>query len=54
MSHLKEQIAARTYRVDAQAVAREMLFKMRMMAAIRNQQPQPQQPHSGPIAPSPE
>jgi len=37
VSHLKEQIAARTYRVDAQAVAREMLFKMRMMAAIREE-----------------
>ncbi|MFL5892298.1 MAG: flagellar biosynthesis anti-sigma factor FlgM [Solirubrobacterales bacterium] len=35
VTQLKEQIATRTYRVDAQAVAREMLFKMRMMALLR-------------------
>lgn len=35
MSHLKEQIASRTYHVDSRAVAREMLFKMRMMALVR-------------------
>jgi anti-sigma28 factor (negative regulator of flagellin synthesis) len=32
---LKEQIVTRTYRVDSRAVAREMLFKMRMMAIVR-------------------
>lgn len=32
---LKEQISARTYRIDSRAVAREMLFKMRMMAILR-------------------
>ena len=37
MSHLKNQIASRTYRVDSRAVAREMLFKIRMMAAVREQ-----------------
>jgi hypothetical protein len=37
MSHLKEQIASRTYHVDSRAVAREMLFKMRMMAVVRDQ-----------------
>jgi anti-sigma28 factor (negative regulator of flagellin synthesis) len=35
VTRLKEQIATRTYRVDSRAVAREMLFKMRMMAIIR-------------------
>ena len=35
MSQLKQRIAARTYRVDSQAVAREMLFKLRMMALFR-------------------
>lgn len=38
MSHLKEQIASRTYRVDSRAVAREMLFKLRMMALVREAQ----------------
>jgi anti-sigma28 factor (negative regulator of flagellin synthesis) len=38
VTQLKRQIAARTYRVDSQAVAREMLFKLRMMALLRNQQ----------------
>ena len=33
--HLKEQIASRTYRIDSRAVAREMLFKMRMLALVR-------------------
>jgi hypothetical protein len=36
VSQLKQQIAARTYRVDSQAVAREMLFKLRMMALLRD------------------
>ena len=36
VSHIKEQIASRTYRVDSHAVAREMLFKMRMMALVRS------------------
>jgi anti-sigma28 factor (negative regulator of flagellin synthesis) len=35
VTRLKEQIATRTYRVDSRAVAREMLFKMRMMALVR-------------------
>jgi hypothetical protein len=35
VNHLKEQIASRAYRVDSRAVAREMLFKMRMMAVVR-------------------
>jgi anti-sigma28 factor (negative regulator of flagellin synthesis) len=35
VSQLKQQIASRTYRVDSRAVAREMLFKMRMMAIVR-------------------
>jgi hypothetical protein len=34
MSRLKEQIAARKYRVDSRAVAHEMLFKMRMQALV--------------------
>jgi anti-sigma-28 factor FlgM len=38
VTQLKRQIAARTYRVDSQAVAREMLFKLRMMALLRSQQ----------------
>ena len=38
VSHIKEQIASRTYRVDSHAVAREMLFKMRMMALVREAQ----------------
>jgi len=38
VTQLKEQIATRTYRVDSQAVAREMLFKMRMMALLRGAQ----------------
>ena len=37
VTRLKEQIAARQYRVDSRAVAREMLFKMRMMALVRAQ-----------------
>lgn len=37
VTHLKEQIASRTYRVDSRAVAREMLFKMRMMRLAREQ-----------------
>jgi hypothetical protein len=51
VTQLKEQIATRTYRVDSQAVAREMLFKMRMMALLRNLQRH--QPVSGAEAPSP-
>jgi anti-sigma28 factor (negative regulator of flagellin synthesis) len=39
---LKEQISARTYRIDSRAVAREMLFKMRMMAILRDQPRQTQ------------
>ena len=35
VSQLKQQITARTYRIDAQAVAREMLFKLRMVALLR-------------------
>jgi hypothetical protein len=31
MTRLKEQIARHTYQVDAQAVAREILFKVRMI-----------------------
>lgn len=38
MTQLKRQIAAQTYRVDSQAVAREMLFKLRMMALVRKAQ----------------
>jgi hypothetical protein len=38
MSQLKEQIATRAYHVDSRAVAREMLFKMRMMALVREAQ----------------
>ena len=52
MSQLKRRIAARTYRVDSQAVAREMLFKMRMVALLRSQQRH--QPVSGSEAPSPD
>ena len=36
VTNLKEQIASRAYRVDSRAVARELLFKMRMMAALRD------------------
>jgi anti-sigma28 factor (negative regulator of flagellin synthesis) len=36
VARLKEQIATRKYRVDSQAVAREMLFKMKMMALVRS------------------
>ncbi len=36
VTNLKEQIASRSYRVDSRAVAREMLFKMRMMALVRD------------------
>jgi hypothetical protein len=35
VTRLKEQISARRYRVDSQAVAREMVFKMRMLALVR-------------------
>jgi anti-sigma28 factor (negative regulator of flagellin synthesis) len=42
VTRLKEQIAARTYRVDSRAVAREMLFKMRMMALVRERAGSPQ------------
>jgi hypothetical protein len=38
VSQLRQQIASRTYRVDSQAVAREMLFKMRMMALLRERE----------------
>jgi hypothetical protein len=33
---LKEQITTGTYRVDARALAREMLFKLRMIALLRH------------------
>jgi hypothetical protein len=52
VSQLKQRIEARTYRVDSQAVAREMLFKLRMMALLQNQQRR--RPASVPDAPSPE
>jgi hypothetical protein len=35
VTRLKEQISTRRYRVDSQAVAREMVFKMRMLAMLR-------------------
>ena len=35
MTRLKDQIARRRYRVDAEAVAREILFKLRMINAGR-------------------
>jgi hypothetical protein len=35
MTRLKDQIARRRYRVDAEAVAREILFKLRMISAGR-------------------
>ncbi|MGH2926527.1 MAG: hypothetical protein ACRDK1_11230 [Solirubrobacterales bacterium] len=35
MTRLKQQIARQTYHVDAQAVAREILFKLRIIAASR-------------------
>jgi hypothetical protein len=35
MTRLKHQIARRRYRVDAEAVAREILFKLRMISAGR-------------------
>jgi anti-sigma28 factor (negative regulator of flagellin synthesis) len=35
VTRLKEQIATRTYRVDSRAVAREMLFKIRVMTRLR-------------------
>src|SRR4029078_5107510 len=34
-TRLKDQIARRWYRVDAEAVAREILFKLRMISAGR-------------------
>jgi hypothetical protein len=54
VTQLKQQIASRTYRVDSQAVAREMLFKRRMMRLARNLQRQQHMPVSGADAPSPE
>jgi hypothetical protein len=35
MTRLKDQIARQAYQVDAQAVAREILFKLRMIAIGR-------------------
>ena len=35
MTRLKEQIARQAYQVDAQAVAREILFKLRMINISR-------------------
>ena len=35
VTRLKHQIARHTYRVDAQAVAREILFKLRMISLSR-------------------
>jgi len=52
LTQLKDQIAARTYRVDSRAVAREMLFKARMIAIVRNRQRHQQV--SGTDVPSPE
>jgi anti-sigma28 factor (negative regulator of flagellin synthesis) len=37
VTRLREQIATRTYRVDSRAVAREMLFKIRVMTRLREQ-----------------
>jgi anti-sigma28 factor (negative regulator of flagellin synthesis) len=37
VTRLREQIATRTYRVDSRAVAREMLFKIRVMTQLRDQ-----------------
>ncbi|TMK71547.1 MAG: flagellar biosynthesis anti-sigma factor FlgM [Actinobacteria bacterium] len=54
VTHLKEQIASRTYHVDSRAVAREMLFKLRMMRLAKNQQRQRHMSVSGPGGPSPE
>jgi len=54
VTHLKEQIASRTYHVDSRAVAREMLFKLRMMRLAKNQQRQRHMSVAGPGGPSPE
>jgi hypothetical protein len=54
VTQIKEQIATRTYRIDSRAVAREMLFKIRMMALVRNLQQQRHMPVSGADGPSPE
>ena len=35
LPRLKKQITTKAYRIDAKAVAREMVFKMRMMALLR-------------------
>jgi hypothetical protein len=35
VARLKQQIARRSYRVDPEAVAREILFKLRMISAGR-------------------
>jgi hypothetical protein len=35
MIRLKDQIARRSYRIDSEAVAREILFKLRMISAGR-------------------
>ena len=35
MTRLKQQIAAGEYRVNAEAVAREMLFKLRLVGVSR-------------------
>ena len=35
MTRIKDQIARRRYRVDAEAVAREILFKLRMISLSR-------------------
>jgi hypothetical protein len=35
VTRLKHQIARRSYRVDAEAVAREILFKLRMISLGR-------------------
>ena len=37
VTRLREQIATRTYRVDSRAVAREMLFKIRVRTRLREQ-----------------
>jgi len=34
LTQIKQEINGRKYRVDAQAVAREMVFKLRMVARL--------------------
>jgi hypothetical protein len=53
MTRLKDQIARRRYRVDAEAVAREILFKLRMISAGRRSllTDPPNGGHQAPAAP---